>query len=88
METDPIMPIERRAQAQRPNQNYSTSNGIGHIARKPNEPPELLSYADSLKEVPWQTDNDHILSGYRRQLPTIKSCVHSAFACELGVTAL
>lgn len=79
------MPVERRPQAQRPLQTY-TSNGT-----TPDPPgdskPGLLSYSESLRQVPWQTDNDHILSGYRRQLPSIKSCLHSAFACELDPQA-
>jgi adiponectin receptor len=86
METDPIMPVERRTQAQRPTKIY-TSNGTA-LASTPTSNRNLLSYSESLKQVPWQTDNDHILSGYRRQLPTIGACLRSAFACELALASI
>ncbi|KAI9632784.1 hemolysin-III related-domain-containing protein [Dioszegia hungarica] len=41
---------------------------------------ELLSYEESLKQLPWQTDNPWILTGYRRQLHTIRACLWSAVA--------
>lgn len=45
----------------------------------------LLTYDESLRLVPWQTDNDRVLSGYRRELGSIPKCLWSAVACELSL---
>lgn len=42
----------------------------------------LLTHDESLKLVPWQTDNDYILTGYRRQLHSVKACLWSSVSCE------
>ncbi|RSH94841.1 hypothetical protein EHS25_004647 [Saitozyma podzolica] len=42
--------------------------------------PRLTDYHESLRTVPWQTDNEYILSGYRRQLHSIRACLWSAIA--------
>lgn len=55
------------------------SNGNGRSDTKLSR---TITYEESLNHVPWQTDNDHILTGYRRQLHTIKACVGSAFMCK------
>ena len=41
----------------------------------------LLTYEESLKEVPWQTDNAHIRKGYRRHLGTVGLCLWSSIGC-------
>ncbi|CAK9783693.1 HlyIII-domain-containing protein [Cutaneotrichosporon oleaginosum] len=40
--------------------------------------PQLLSYAESRRLVPWATDNEFITSGYRPQLINLSSCLYSA----------
>ncbi|EIW66496.1 integral membrane protein [Tremella mesenterica] len=40
----------------------------------------LLTYDQSLRLVPWQTDNDYVLTGYRRQQRTIQDCLRSSVA--------
>jgi hypothetical protein len=50
-------------------------------SQSPSEP-RLIDYHESLRTVPWQTDNEYILSGYRRQLHSIRACLWSAIACE------
>jgi hypothetical protein len=47
-------------------------------------PPDSLTitYEESLHQVPWQTDNDYITKGYRRQLPSIRACLMSSITCE------
>jgi len=40
------------------------------------------SYDESLRLMPWQTDNEYILTGFRMQLPSIKVCIWSAIGCE------
>lgn len=47
----------------------------------------LLSYEESLRLLPWQTDNEYVTSGYRRQLGSIRGCLWSAVACESDVPA-
>ncbi|KAK4688529.1 hypothetical protein P7C73_g1583, partial [Tremellales sp. Uapishka_1] len=48
------------------------------LLRKPTESMTII-YEQSRKLVPWQTDNEYVLLGYRRQLHTIKACLASAF---------
>jgi hypothetical protein len=56
------------------------------LKRKQEEAPKshfpLLTYEQSLKEVPWQTDNVHIQKGYRRHLGTVGLCLWSSIGCE------
>lgn len=42
----------------------------------------LTTYEESLRDVPWQTDNEWIVTGYRRQIPSIRGCLWSAVGCE------
>ncbi|WVQ78671.1 hypothetical protein IAT38_000758 [Cryptococcus sp. DSM 104549] len=37
-----------------------------------------ISYDESLRDLPWQSDNDYIRHGYRRAIPSIKGCLWSA----------
>ncbi|KAK8861715.1 hypothetical protein IAR55_002538 [Kwoniella newhampshirensis] len=37
-----------------------------------------MSYEESLKVMPWQTDNEYIRTGYRRAIPSIKGCLWSS----------
>lgn len=53
-----------------------TANGSGK-----HRPPRLYSYEESLKLVPWATDNPWILQGYRGRL-SIKKALYSAIGCE------
>jgi adiponectin receptor len=46
------------------------------------ESTKLLTYEESLRLLPWQTDNEYVLSGYRTQLESIKACLWSSVACE------
>ena len=39
-----------------------------------------ISYDESLRLLPWQTENNFVLSGYRRQLYSIKACLWSSFS--------
>lgn len=41
-----------------------------------------ITYEESLREVPWQTDNRFIRSGYRRRLRDVKSVLFSLIGCE------
>lgn len=77
------MVVSRRASAQQPLNDPSIS-GYGTVDSPSDAPskPLTITYAESLRDVPWQTDNDHILTGYRRQLYTYKACIKSAFTCE------
>jgi adiponectin receptor len=43
---------------------------------------KLLSYEESLRLLPWQTDNEYVRSGYRNQLGSVKACLWSTIACE------
>lgn len=52
----------------------------GDALRKPNQHFPLLTYDESLKEVPWQTDNAYIQTGYRRHMSTVGLCLWSAIA--------
>nr|WRH23622.1 Haemolysin-III related [Naematelia aurantialba] len=73
-------------------QNRANGSGSTQIsARKPTtmstDPllpkptgPGLLSYDESLRLLPWQTDNAFVLSGYRQQLHSVRACLFSAFA--------
>ena len=74
------MPITQRRSASTTSTNVQ--NGINKLETTPREDSLLISYEESLKLVPWQTDNDHIRVGYRPQLYTFNACMHSAFACE------
>lgn len=47
--------------------------------------PRLLSYDESIRLVPWQTDNHDILSGYRPQLFNLRACIWSAIGCKRGI---
>lgn len=38
----------------------------------------LLTFAESHKLLPWQSDNEYITGGYRRQLHNIRACIWSA----------
>ncbi|KAJ9099228.1 hypothetical protein QFC21_004108 [Naganishia friedmannii] len=40
-----------------------------------------ITYEESLKEVPWQTDNRYIRKGYRRRLRDVKSVLFSLIGC-------
>lgn len=53
----------------------------GDALRKPNQHFPLLTYDESLKEVPWQTDNAYIQTGYRRHMSTVGLCLWSSIAC-------
>ncbi|ORY29742.1 hemolysin-III related-domain-containing protein [Naematelia encephala] len=75
------MPVTRR--------QGSRANGISHgsqisMSTEPLLPksPEthLLTYEESLRLLPWQTDNAFVLTGYRRQLRSIRACLWSAVA--------
>lgn len=56
----------------------------GTMSTKPLLPKPLLTdYEESLRDVPWQTDNEYILSGYRRQIQSVKGCLWSAIGCKL-----
>lgn len=48
---------------------------------KGNNPHRLYSYEESLKLVPWATDNPWILQGYRGPL-SMKGALYSAIGCE------
>ena len=39
-----------------------------------------INYAQSLRLLPWQTDNQFVLSGYRRQRYSIKACLWSSIS--------
>lgn len=41
-----------------------------------------ITYEESLREVPWQTDNRFIRKGYRRRLRDAKSVLFSLVGCE------
>lgn len=43
---------------------------------------QLTDYKTSHEKVPWQTDNEWILKGYRPQLYNIRACLWSAIGCE------
>jgi adiponectin receptor len=45
----------------------------------------LLSYEESLRLLPWQTDNEYVLSGYRSQLNSMKACLWSAVSRTLSL---
>lgn len=50
--------------------------------RSPKDNPHrLYSYEESLKLVPWATDNPWILQGYRGRL-SMKGALYSAVGCE------
>lgn len=40
-----------------------------------------ITYEESLREVPWQTDNRYIRKGYRRRLKDAKSVLFSLVGC-------
>jgi len=44
-----------------------------------------ISHDESLRTVPWQTDNDSVMTGYRRQLYSVKACLWSSVSCELKI---
>jgi hypothetical protein len=46
---------------------------------------KLLSYEESLRLLPWQTDNEYVLSGYRSQLNSMKACLWSAVSRTLSL---
>lgn len=65
------------------------SNGIAHRSMdetasllERGDEKHLLSYEESLRLLPWQTDNEYVRSGYRRQLGSIQPCIWSSVACE------
>ena len=61
------------------NTSYNTlPNGDDGLGQQKSS---TIGYYDSLRAVPWQTDNDYILTGYRRQIPSLSGCVKSAFTC-------
>lgn len=37
--------------------------------------------AEALREMPWIKNNDAILSGYRRRIPSVRGCMWSAIGC-------
>jgi hypothetical protein len=43
---------------------------------------KLLSFEESLRLLPWQSDNEYVTSGYRNQLGSIKTCIWSAVSCK------
>lgn len=57
-------------------------------AEPPARPPQgkssgnTITYEESLREVPWQTDNRYIRKGYRRRLQDVKSVLFSLIGCE------
>jgi adiponectin receptor len=54
-------------------------------ARKPNTADPFrrtLTYEQSLIDVPWQTDNRYIRTGYRRRMKNVGSALNSTFACK------
>lgn len=79
---DGAMPNEQSKLAQQPlngHRQYGTSTRKRH---DPQSESLTISYDESLAQIPWQTDNDYIRTGYRRHLPSIKACVGSAFTCQ------
>ncbi|WWD16362.1 hypothetical protein CI109_100788 [Kwoniella shandongensis] len=43
----------------------------------------LMSYEESLRVMPWQTDNEYITSGYRRAIPSFRGCLWSAISFNI-----
>ncbi|WOO80443.1 ADIPOR-like receptor [Vanrija pseudolonga] len=58
-----------------PKHDRTPAHALNHPWHKK---PKLLTYAESLRLVPWQTDNEWITRGYRPQLRSIRSCLWSA----------
>lgn len=44
--------------------------------------PRLLTHDESTAAVPWQTDNEYVINGYRPQLYNIRACLWSAIGCK------
>lgn len=62
-----------------------------HTPLPPNHPhrrrvfhrkPRLLTFAESVAQVPWQTDNEYVTRGYRPQLYNVRACLWSAIGCK------
>lgn len=79
------MPVTRRQQQ---HQASMSANGTPSASASADETTglltssRLLSYDESLRLLPWQTDNEYVLSGYRRQMGSIRACLWSAVSCE------
>jgi hypothetical protein len=85
-----LMTIHQRHQAVMTS-NGDPQSGSESISERtnllsPTDRPKLLSYEESLRLVPWQTDNEYVLSGYRRQLGSVKACLWSAVSCASMLT--
>lgn len=52
-------------------------------ARHPSS--NTLTYEESLIQVPWQTDNKYIRTGYRRRLDSLPEMGRSLVACKSTV---
>lgn len=62
--------------------NGTQANGLPKPTESTPLRRRLLTYDESIRLVPWQTDNNYILSGYRPQLHNLRSCIYSAIGCE------
>jgi adiponectin receptor len=81
------MPVSRRQQAAMTTPEpapVSAANENTALlgSQEPTGSRKLLTHAESLRLLPWQTDNDYILNGYRSQLNSVKACTWSAVSCE------
>lgn len=66
----------------------STSERTALLGTSGQDKPRLLSYEDSLRLLPWQTDNEYVRSGYRSQLGSVKACLWSTVACAYAMSSL
>jgi hypothetical protein len=64
------------------NKHHGLASPHGEHRRAWHSRPRLLNYAESLKAIPWQTDNNWIVNGYRPQLLNVRACLWSAIGCE------
>lgn len=80
------MPIARRTQTTMASNGIAkpTDNEATSLLHQESQT-GLLTYEESLRLLPWQTDNEYVRSGYRRQLGSVRQCLWSTIACESGL---
>jgi hypothetical protein len=81
------MTLSHRHQAVMTTPEGSISERTALIDTPGQDKAKLLSYEDSLRLLPWQTDNEYVRSGYRNQLGSVKACLWSTIACK-SITSL
>ena len=83
------MPLKKRQAApdspSRPSPTEFALSAEPLLPKRPFEihagPSRTLTYRQSQRLVPWQTDNEYVLTGYRKQAYSVRACVWSAVSC-------